>query len=335
MKLRVLLLMFIGGLFLFSACDVKEAAYDDKGKSTVVSEISMSKESSTNKLEDSTTKESSTLSTKETTTNSVKETTTTVSTSKEEKEEKDMNVQSELMLEYTGKKWSKELEEELKDVDFASFAFDIDNPVFISDVDNLFVLANKANRFSDEFKPQNLVNPKSRHSGSPSRRKLRVVAANAIDELISAAKAEGIEIRTVSAYRTIDYQKTLFDAYASRSSEAEANQYSSRAGHSEHHTGLCVDVSSPSVNYDLKFAYGDTIEGKWIARNAHKYGYVVRYPKDKHRLTGYLYEPWHLRYFGVPLATYLYETELTYEEFIALQVGKMPEDIMIEWIDFD
>ncbi len=327
MNKKVILLILLFTLTIFSACNANEVAKTNTTERSTRSE----------EIIESTTSEvltTSELSEREKENTAIAELTSVeITTDKEDGES--MSRQSKLMLDYTGKKWSKQLEEALKDVDFTSFAFDIDNPVYISDVDSLFVLANKANRFPNDFKPKNLITPKSKHAGSPSRRQLREPAANAMDDLISAAKADSVEIQTVSAYRSISYQRGLFKAYAKRHSEEEANQFSARAGHSEHHTGLCVDVSSPSVGYGLDYSYGNTKEGKWIEDNSYKYGYVVRYPRDKNILTGYRYEPWHLRYFGVPLATYLHETDLSYEEFIALQVGKMPEEITIEWIDFD
>ncbi len=269
------------------------------------------------------------------TTKETKPPTTTTTQNTQKVYNKDVEIldsgQSKLMYDYTGKKWTKALSKQLKGVDFSSFGFDIYNPVYIKDINSTLVLANKANRFEDNFKPINLVNAKSKHSGNVNRRKLREVAANAIDKLISAAKKDGIEIQTVSCYRTISYQKGLFKRYAAKDGEKKAAMYSSRPGHSEHHTGLCADVSSPSMNYGLGTSYGNTKEGKWIAKNAHKYGFIVRYPKGKKDITGYSYEPWHIRYLGVPLATYLKETGLCYEEFIALQVGKSPEDIKIVW----
>lgn len=240
------------------------------------------------------------------------------------------NRQSKEMLEYTGVAWSPELEEALKEVDFAAFHFDVSDPKQIEDVNSLFVLANKANYFPEDFEPIELVDPQSKHAGNQSRRKLRKVAADAIDELIAAAKNEGLDIQTVSGYRTIAYQKILYKSNVERQGLEMANRYSSKPGYSEHHTGLCMDVSSASVGFDLIEKYGQTKEGKWLAENAHRYGFIIRYPEGKDNITGYSYEPWHIRYLGVPLATYLYQTGLCYEEFLALQQGKQPEEIVIK-----
>lgn len=238
--------------------------------------------------------------------------------------------QSKEMLEYTKAAWPEELEEALKEVDFSAFHFDVNEPRQIEDVNSLFVLANKANYFPEDFEPIELIDPQSKHAGNQTRRKLRKVAADAIDELIAAAKNEGLDIQTVSGYRTIAYQKILYKSNVERQGLELANRYSSKPGHSEHHTGLCMDVSSASVGFDLVEKYSQTKEGKWLAENSHFYGFVIRYPEGKDNITGYSYEPWHIRYLGVPLATYLYQTGLCYEEFLALQQGKQPEEIVIK-----
>ncbi len=239
--------------------------------------------------------------------------------------------QSKLMLEYTGESWSPQLEEDLKQTDFEAYNFDVENPSLIQDVNSIFVLANKANYFPPDFEPINLITPQTNHAGGPDRRSMRRVAANALDTLTTEAKESGYDIQTVSAYRTIAYQEVLFNNYAASDGEEAANRYSSKPGHSEHHTGLCVDVSSPSVSFGLDQSYGTTPEGMWLEENAHRYGFVIRYPKGKEDLTGYTYEPWHIRYLGVPLATYLKENDLCYEEFLALQQNKTPDEIRIDY----
>ena len=92
-------------------------------------------------------------------------------------------------------------------------------------------------------------------------------------------------------------------------------KYSATPGFSEHQTGLAIDVSADSVNNRLDESFGDSTEGKWLAENAHLYGFIIRYPKDKTKITGYSYEPWHIRYVGKPLAKYIYENNLCLEEY--------------------
>ncbi len=242
----------------------------------------------------------------------------------------DLSIQSKLMLEYTGKSWSKELEAEMRNIDFSQFGFNINNPVMINDVNSLYVLANKANYFPENFKPINLVTHKSEYFGGGNRNRLRKEAADALDSLVYAAEKAGYNIKNVSGYRSIGCQKYLFRKYAAKDGKEKANLYSAKPGCSEHHTGLCADVSSPCMAFMLEEDYGSKKEGIWLAENAHKYGFIIRYPKDKENITGYIYEPWHIRYLGIPLASYLKETQLTYEEFLALQTGKMPDEIKLK-----
>ncbi len=247
-----------------------------------------------------------------------------------EVEEKRPTRQSDLMLSYTGSPWSEELEMELIDVDFSVYGFDPENPTLITDVDSIFVLANKANYFPETYVPSDLVAPQSRYAGGGDRNRLKKVAADSFDQLVAAAAKADYDIQNVSAYRSIDYQKMLFNSYVERDGIKKANKYSSKPGFSEHHTGLCLDVSSPVMGFGLDQSYGQTKEGIWLAENAADFGFVIRYPEGKANLTGYTYEPWHIRYFGVPLAKYLYENKLTYEEFLALQNGISPEQIIID-----
>ncbi len=240
------------------------------------------------------------------------------------------SIQSKLLLNYTGKKWSKALENEMKKIDFSDYNFDINRPKLIKNVNSIYVLVNKANYLPQNFAPINLVRPKTKYMGGGNRFYLREIAAKNIDKLISTAKKNGIVINTVSSYRTIAYQKILFNSYAQRDGIENANKYSAKAGFSEHHTGLCSDVSSPSMNYSLGQNYGNTKEGIALKNNAHKFGFIIRYPKNKDKFTGYTYEPWHLRYVGVELATYLHETNLSFEEFLALQKGILPSSIVIK-----
>ena len=87
------------------------------------------------------------------------------------------------------------------------------------------------------------------------------------------------------------------------------------AGTSEHQTGLAIDISCPTMNGILTDKFGETKEGKWVAENSYKYGFIVRYPKNKSNITGYGYEPWHIRYVGTELAKYLFDNNITLDEY--------------------
>jgi D-alanyl-D-alanine carboxypeptidase len=134
--------------------------------------------------------------------------------------------------------------------------------------------------------------------------------------MVDKAGQEGIVLKMTTAYRSYDFQKILFDSYVEKEGEEAANKYSAKPGQSEHQTGLSVDVSSPSVGYQLSNEYGETPEGKWLAGHAHEFGFIIRFPKGKEDITGYQYEPWHIRYVGRAAAEEIYKEGLTLEEFL-------------------
>ena len=122
------------------------------------------------------------------------------------------------------------------------------------------------------------------------------------------AKAVGIDIPVISAYRSYETQRALFDSYYAKDGD-KADTYSARPGHSEHQTGLAFDVGAIDDNY------GDTIGGKWLYNNCANYGFIIRYLKGKEYITGYKYEPWHIRYVG-SVAEYIMNQGITLEEYL-------------------
>lgn len=136
---------------------------------------------------------------------------------------------------------------------------------------------------------------------------------NAFQKLKAGASADGIELKIISGFRSYSSQNSIYNNYVKRDGKAQADTYSARAGHSEHQTGLAIDLNS------LSFDFGDTKEGQWIQNNAYKYGFIIRYPNGKENITGYRYEPWHLRYIG-DLANELYNGGdwITLEEYLGI-----------------
>lgn len=134
----------------------------------------------------------------------------------------------------------------------------------------------------------------------------------AFQKMQQDAASEGLNLYIPSGYRTYETQNRLYNNYCSRDGKAAADTYSARPGHSEHHSGLCFDLNS------IDDSFADTAEGKWVAANCHKYGFVIRYPKSKEAQTGYKYESWHLRYLGIDFATHLYENDLCLEEYLGI-----------------
>lgn len=144
---------------------------------------------------------------------------------------------------------------------------------------------------------------------------LNSVAYEAFKELVDQAEIEGYQIRNNSAYRSYDTQNNLYNSYKNSGGLAYADKWSARAGLSEHQTGLALDVGVQTKYATGKFEYSR--EFTWMKENSYKYGFILRYPKGKEYITGYNYEPWHYRYVGVEAATYIYENDITYEEYYA------------------
>jgi zinc D-Ala-D-Ala carboxypeptidase len=181
----------------------------------------------------------------------------------------------------------------------------------------LLILVNKQNPIDHDYKPEDLSAIKYYATDRVAAgRYMRKPAASAFNKMVEAAARDGVVLKMTTAYRSYDFQKMLYDNYVSQSGEQAANRYSAKPGQSEHQTGLAVDVSSPSVNYQLTSAFGETAEGKWLANHAHKFGFILRYPEGKENITGYNYEPWHLRYVGMFAANEIYQQEVTLEEYL-------------------
>ena len=123
---------------------------------------------------------------------------------------------------------------------------------------------------------------------------------------------ENLNIRIISAYRSYDYQEELYEKYLKNEKHSIVDTYSARPGFSEHHTGLAIDIDNTKLDYNKFYL---TKEYIWMNNNAHKYGFILRYPKDKENITGYNYEPWHYRYIGKDIANYIKNNNFTYEEY--------------------
>ncbi|GAA1753715.1 hypothetical protein GCM10009767_10950 [Kocuria aegyptia] len=128
--------------------------------------------------------------------------------------------------------------------------------------------------------------------------RMRSDAAEAYKKMVRAAKADGVNIVAVSGYRSYDTQASLYDSYVQQYGQETADTIAARPGHSEHQTGLAMDVGNSSGVCALQDCFEETPVGKWVAANAPAYGFIIRYPKGEQGVTGYTYEPWHLRYVG-------------------------------------
>ena len=116
----------------------------------------------------------------------------------------------------------------------------------------------------------------------------------------------------LSGYRSYDYQKSLYENYVARDGEEAANRYSAKPGTSEHQTGLAFDVG------EMSWTYGETAAGQWLVNHCAEYGFILRYLPGKEDITGYMYEPWHIRYVGVEHAAAIMSQGITLEEYLGV-----------------
>ncbi|WP_054956175.1 M15 family metallopeptidase [Paenibacillus dakarensis] len=187
----------------------------------------------------------------------------------------------------------------------------------VTNEESVTVVVNKSRSLPDGYEPPDLTEPNVPFSFEESheKRKMRKEAAEALETLFKAADSEGIELRAVSGYRSYSRQKSVYENHVATKGQAEADRISAAPGTSEHQTGLTIDVSSPSAGNALEQSFGQTKEGIWLAENAPKYGFIIRYPEGQEGITGYVYEPWHIRYVGEDLAPDIAESGLTLEEY--------------------
>jgi D-alanyl-D-alanine carboxypeptidase len=184
------------------------------------------------------------------------------------------------------------------------------------DPTNIWTLVNKNRALPEGYVPPELVVTAlpTRLNSTPNEKRVRQVIDKPLTELFAAAQKEGRALMIGSAYRSAETQLQLFNTYVARVGYEQADRYSAHAGHSEHQTGLAVDISTVSQQCYLSECFIGTADGQWLAANAHKYGFTLRYPKGKESITGYNFEPWHYRYVGIELATALHDSGLTLDE---------------------
>ena len=180
------------------------------------------------------------------------------------------------------------------------------------------ILVNKYNYLTKDYKTDDLVDVSVLYMYG--KQKMKKEAYNKFIELFNAAKKDNITIIINSSYRTYEYQEDLWQSYANGHGEEWADSYAARAGYSEHETGLAIDVTTYGVKEQEDFEKTDAY--KWMQDNAYKYGFILRYPKGKEDITGYNYESWHYRYLGVDMATKVYNSGLTYDEYYTYYIKK-------------
>lgn len=196
-------------------------------------------------------------------------------------------------------------------------------PISVQD-ENYLILINRTHPLSSDYWPDDLVTVSKTVAGvgNNDTKKMRKVAAEAMDKMIAAAAEQGIEIAVRTGFRSYKYQQDLHAGYVQRNGEAKANTFSAKAGESEHQTGLACDLGGKSQNFGLKYDFGKTKEGIWCYEHCAEFGFILRFidgTEDKvGDITGYIYEPWHFRYVGLEPAKEIMEKGITLEEYLGV-----------------
>lgn len=191
----------------------------------------------------------------------------------------------------------------------------------VDDPASIWVVVNKSRVLrTATFVPPDLVYPDVTYV---NRQPMRREAATALVAMLAAARAEsGLAFAVQSAYRSFETQTFVYNDDVARHGVAYADTDTARPGHSEHQTGLAIDLSSVPATCSLAACLGTTPHGKWLAENAWRFGFLLRYPADKVSVTGFTYEPWHFRYIGTELAAELHRSgTTTLEEYFGLPGG--------------
>jgi D-alanyl-D-alanine carboxypeptidase len=188
----------------------------------------------------------------------------------------------------------------------------------ISNPEAIPVLVNKKNKLPETYTPGDLVYPAIPFTFKEKlpKREMRCEAAKAIEELFAGANMDGISLLGVSAYRSHESQTALFNHYVSIDGYDAAITYSALPGTSEHETGLAIDVTGGNGKCAAEECFEGTPEANWLQEHAAEYGFIIRYPKGKDSVTGYKYEPWHLRYVGKTIAKEIMNRSITLEEYL-------------------
>ena len=198
----------------------------------------------------------------------------------------------------------------------------LDNPFYQNTRQSTYlnktnILVNKYIYLPANYTPNNLT--EINNDFTSSTRLLVYEAKENFEKMCKKIQEEDLKIRAISAYRSYDYQQQLYNNYVKKDGKESADTYSAQPGYSEHQTGLVVDIDNTITNYEQ---FETTESFKWMQENAHQFGFILRYPKGKEKITGYQYEAWHYRYVGKEIATYIYENNLTLDEYFVRYIEK-------------
>jgi len=182
---------------------------------------------------------------------------------------------------------------------------------------NHLILVNKFNYLDNTYTSKDMVKVSNQHSYG-NNQMLTSETYEAFKKMFKKAKEEDLTLIINSSFRSYEEQERIYNNLKSSKGENYADKLAARVGHSEHQTGMAVDIQTYG---STSSTFEEFDEFKWLKENAHKYGFILRYPKGKEYLTGYDYESWHYRYVGVDVATYIYENDITFDEYYAFFIN--------------
>ena len=182
---------------------------------------------------------------------------------------------------------------------------------------NILVLVNKEYPVSEDYEPSDMVEIDGSLSTNQNL-KVKREAYEAYLEMLKDAQAEGLNFSICSAYRSYALQESLYNNSLAANGKEYTETMFAYPGKSEHHTGYAIDITSASMNWGLSQDFTEYPDGAWITEHCSEYGFIIRYPKGKEDVTGYVYEPWHIRYVGIDTAKYITDHELTLEEYLGV-----------------
>ena len=218
-------------------------------------------------------------------------------------------------IKYKRNNKEKDIKQIIKDVNM-----NLDKEKYVDTYEALYpntekILVNKYYYLDENYIPKELIDIDTKYAKQGM--KLVKNAKEAFEELSEDALKENMNIIAMSSYRSYEYQVNLYNNYVKKDGKEAADTYSARPGFSEHQTGLAIDVynkKEPYTNFE------QTAEFNWMQENAHKYGFILRFPKGKENETGYQYESWHYRYVGKKIAKNIHKNNITLEEYIATHI---------------
>lgn len=183
------------------------------------------------------------------------------------------------------------------------------------------MIVNKYYKLNNEFAPEDIIPISSKYAwGENGSKTTRKITFDAYLNMYNAAKNDGITLMINSSYRTYNEQEQVYKNYDEKYGNEYADEIAARPGHSEHQTGLALDIFC-TTNSNRK-TFKDTEAYQWLLNNSYKYGFILRYPEGKENITGFTFESWHYRYVGLEIATYIHENNITFDEYYAYFIEK-------------